>query len=155
MTFTNKKWNGNARQLQKGWQGHVASLATLSSVVLKRQRQITVPHKPKNIPPHPPLTLERERETGRNNLLFRVLSEERQGCMLSYLCQCEHCYSFSELFCSAAEPQPSSRRHRLSRVCPILRLMRGFSFCFDSHGNWINTETIRSVYKTQSERRWA
>lgn len=64
----------------------MAPLATISSQVLKTQRQITAPHKPKNIPPRPPHTLDGERETGWNNLFFRVLSEERQGCMLLYLC---------------------------------------------------------------------
>lgn len=82
---------------------YAAPLASLSCEVLKRQCQITAPHKPKNIPPHPPPTVERERETGRNNLLFRVLSEERQGCMLLYLCQRDEHGGFSELFCCAAE----------------------------------------------------
>lgn len=52
------------RQSQKGEQGHVASLAALSSKVLKRQRQITEPHGPKNISPYPPPTLEREMGNG-------------------------------------------------------------------------------------------
>lgn len=47
--------------------------------------------------------MEWERETGRNNLLFRVLSEERQGCMLLYLCQCDDCSLLSELFCCSAD----------------------------------------------------
>lgn len=76
-------------QSLKGQQGHVAPLATISSQVLKRQSQIMAPHKPKNICSRPPPTLEGERKTGCKNLLFRVLSEERQGCMLVYLCQCD------------------------------------------------------------------
>lgn len=84
----------------------MAPLATISCRVLKRQRQITAPHEPKNIPspPRPPPTLEEEKgEPGRNNLLFRVLSKEREGCLLLYLCQCDRCHCFSELFCSVAE----------------------------------------------------
>lgn len=79
----------------------------LSSEVLKRQCQITTPHKPKNIPPDPPPTPDRERETSRINLLFRVLSEERQGPMLLYLCQRDRCHCFIKLFYSAADQSPA------------------------------------------------
>lgn len=56
--------NGDAKQLSCGEQGHVAPLATLSFEVLKRQRQITKQHKPKNIRPQPPSAVEREAGNG-------------------------------------------------------------------------------------------
>lgn len=105
--YSNFNKNGNVRWFQKGEQGHVSPLAPLSSEVLKRQCQITTPHKPKNIPPDPPPTPDRERETSRINLLFRVLSEERQGCMLLYLSQRDRCHCFTKLFCSAADHSPA------------------------------------------------